>query len=217
MTSGTRAERLSRGPGPGAGGEPTRRVVCAWLVGACAAPARAQSLDLKTLMQRLAQRKAGTARFTEERIVSGFDSPLLSSGTLSFAAPDRFARHTLHPTRESMEVQGRTLLLRRGNRTRQMEMDVVPELGALLEAMRATLTGDTALLQKHFRTQLSGNDAKWVLRLLPVDDKLARQVQQIEIVGQGADLRSIELRLSGGDRSLMLIEPLVVTTPSASQ
>lgn len=192
----------------------------AWLLSAgclaaCAAvgPAAAQAFDLKALMQRMAQRSAGEARFTEERTVSGIDGPLYASGTLSFSAPDRFARHTLQPTRESMEVQGRTLLLKRGGRTRQMEMDVVPEVAALLDAMRATLTGDVALLHKHFRTELSGSFAKWVLRLLPLDARLALQVQQIELVGQAADLRSIELRLNGGDRSLMLLEP--VRTPPA--
>lgn len=196
----------------------SRRAVLllALAAGPLRALAQAPAFDLKTLMQRLAQRKSGQARFSEERQVSGLDSPLTSSGTLSFAAPDRFARHTLYPTRESMEVQGRTLLIRRGGRTRQLEMDVVPELGALLEALRATLTGDTALLHKHFRTQLSGNDAQWVLRLLPIDDKLARQVQQIEIVGQATDLRSIELRLTGGDRSLMLLEPLAAPAAGAS-
>ena len=85
---------------------------------------------------------------------------------------------------------------------------MVPEVGALLDAMRATLTGDAALLQKHFAAELTGNDAKWVLRLKPRDERLARQVQQIELVGQVADLRSIELQLSGGDRSLMLLEPV---------
>ena len=90
-----------------------------------------------------------------------------NSRTLSFSAPDRFARHTLQPTKESMEVQGRTLILRRGNRTRQMEMDSIPEVAALLDAMRATLTGDAAVLKKLFRIELSGSDAKWVLRLSP--------------------------------------------------
>lgn len=170
--------------------------------------ARAQTLDLKTLMQRMAQRKSGQARFTEERTVSGIDGPLLSSGTLSFAAPDRFARHTLQPTRESMELQGRTLLLKRGGRTRQLEMDAVPEVAALLDAMRATLTGDAALLARHFRSTLSGDDTQWVLRLSPVDERLARLLRQIELVGQGSDLRSILLQLSNGDRSLMLLEPV---------
>jgi outer membrane lipoprotein-sorting protein len=188
--------------------DPQRRQALALLLALGTAPLHAQTFDLKTLMQRMAQRKGGEARFTEERTVKGIDGPLMSSGTLSFTAPDRFARHTLQPTKESMEVQGRTLLLKRGNRTRQMEMDMVPEVGALLDAMRATLTGDAALLQKHFAAELTGNDAKWVLRLKPRDERLARQVQQIELVGQAADLRSIELQLSGGDRSLMLLEPV---------
>lgn len=202
MTSGAKMPRP----------DTTRRALAALLL-LGTAPLQAQTLDLAALMQRMAQRKSGEARFTEERTVKGIDGPLTSSGTLSFTAPDRFARHTLHPTRESMEVIGRTLVLKRGNRTRQMEMDVVPEVGALLEAMRATLTGDVAVLQKHFSTQLSGNDAKWVLVLKPRDERLARQVQQIELVGQAADLRSIELQLTGGDRSLMLLEP--VQTPAA--
>jgi len=177
-------------------------------------PVRAQTFDLATLMQRMAQRKSGQARFTEERIVSGIDSPLTASGVLSYAAPDRFTRQTLQPTQETMAVQGRALLLKRSGRTRQMDMDTVPELAALLDALRATLTGDSALLHRHFTVSLSGNDAQWTLRLLPADERLARQVQQIELVGQGADLRSIELRLTGGDRSLMLIEPLSPLAPA---
>lgn len=173
-----------------------------------AAPLRAQTFDLKTLMQRMAQRKAGTARFTEERVVGGIDGPLRSSGTLSFSAPDRFERQNLHPVKETLQIQGRTLLLRRGGRTRQMDVDAVPELGALLEALRGTLTGDAALLQKHFRTQLSGGEAKWVLLLEPLDARLAQQLAQIEVVGRGSDVHSIALQMRGGDRSLMLLEPM---------
>lgn len=195
---------------------PDRRCLLLALLAAATGPAQAQAFDLPALMRRLAQRKAGEARFTEERIVSGFDSPLTASGVLSFAAPDRFARHTLQPVKESMEVQGRTLLLRRGGRTRQMEMDALPEVGALLEAMRATLTGDLALLRKHFATELSGDEGRWILRLKPLDERLARQLLQIELVGQAADVRSIAMQLAGGDRSLMLLEPLGPPGPQAS-
>ena len=195
-----------------------RRTVLAGLASACCAgspaPAGAQGLELGALMRRMAERKSGEARFSEERIVSGLDSPLTANGTLSFQAPDRFTRRTLHPTQESMEVQGRTLLLKRGGRTRQMDMDGIPELAALLDAMRATLIGDAATLQRFFRIELSGSDAKWVLRLVPLDERLLRQVRQIELVGQGADLRSIALNMGNGDRSLMLIEPAQALSPA---
>jgi len=186
---------------------PERRRLLAAAVLALAAPSAWAAFDLAALMALLAQRKSGEARFTEERFVSTLDSPLRSSGTLSFTAPDRFARTTTEPRAEAMEVQGNQLVLRRGGRTRQLTLDAVPELAALVDALRGTLSGDASALQKHFRTEVSGGAAKWVLLLTPLDARLAAQVQQLEIVGQGPDLRSIALRLAGGDRSLMLIDP----------
>ena len=170
-------------------------------------PAWAASFELDALAAVLAQRKSGQARFTEERFVSGFDSPLRASGVLSFAAPDRFARHTIEPRAESMIVEGNTVTLKRSGRSRQMALDAVPELTALIEAVRGTLSGDAATLRKHFEQRVEGTAALWTLTLLPKDSRLAAQVREIKIVGQVSALRSIELWLSGGDRSLMSIEP----------
>ena len=173
-----------------------------------AAPLPALAFDLRELAAQLAERKAGAARFSEERFVSGFDDPLRASGTLSFAAPDRFARHTTAPREESMVVEGNAVVLKRGGRTRQMALDTVPELGALVAALRGTLTGDAATLVKHFFVQVDGAAARWTMTLKPRDAGLARQLREIKISGLASDVRSVELWLSGGDRSLMAIEPL---------
>jgi hypothetical protein len=188
--------------------------------GALRAQTKSAAIDLPALMAVLAQRKSGEARFTEERTVSTLEYPLRASGRLSFQSPDRFARYTEEPTTESMEVQGNQVVLRRGTRTRQMALDAAPELAALADAMRGTLNGDAQALQRHFRVQVSGSAARWVLLLTPVDARLARSVQQLEIAGLGPDVRSIDLRLVGGDRSLMSVEPLAAssspaTTPTA--
>jgi hypothetical protein len=167
----------------------------------------AAAIELGGVMALLAQRKSGEARFTEERWVSNLDRSLQSSGTLSFSAPDQFARHTERPRPESMEVRGNLLVLRRGDRTRQMTLDTVPELAALVDGLRGTLNGDAEALRRHFRTEVSGNSSLWTLALTPLDSRLRAQVNQLEISGSGADIRSIELRLNGGDRSLMQVEP----------
>lgn len=179
-------------------------VVCAMLL--CAGPAWA-AFDLPELAALLAQKRNAEARFTEERFVSGLDAPLRASGTLSFTAPDRFVRQTLLPQPESMAVDGNNLTLQRAGRTRQMALDTVPELTALIEAIRGTLSGDVARLQKHFRTRVDGTATRWKLSLTPLDQRLGSQVRQLDIEGQGPELRSLELLLSGGDRSVMTIEP----------
>ena len=182
-----------------------------WLLMLClglglATPAWA--LDLATVAAQLAQRKSGEARFTEERFVSGFDGPLRASGTLSFTAPDRFARFTTEPRAESMVVDGNSLVLKRGSRSRQMALDTVPEVAALIEAVRGTLTGNALTLDRHFKVKVDGSATQWTLTLVPRDRRLATQVREIKVAGLVGDVRSVELWLAGGDRSLMLIDPL---------
>jgi outer membrane lipoprotein-sorting protein len=168
--------------------------------------APAWAFDLDALTAVLATRKAAEARFTEERFVSGFDGPLRASGTLVFKAPDSFARHTAEPRPESMIVEGNTVILKRGGRSRQMALDAVPELTALIEAVRGTLRGDAATLRRHFETRVEGAAGLWTLTLKPKDERLAAQVREVKITGQQSALRSVELWLAGGDRSLMSID-----------
>jgi hypothetical protein len=175
-----------------------------------------KAFDLDALMALLAQRKSGEARFTEERTVSGFDGPLRGSGTLSFSAPDRFVRQTLEPRRERMEVAGNQVRLERGGRVRQMTLDAVPELAALVEGLRGTLSGNAAVLRKHFDVRVTGQAGLWTLNLAPLDGALATQVRLLQIVGTGADLRTVELTMAGNDRSLMIIEPVTASQARAT-
>jgi hypothetical protein len=177
------------------------------------AAAQPPAFDLAALMALLAQRTAGEARFTEERTVAALDAPLRASGRLSFQAPDRFARHTELPRPESMEVQGNSVVLRRGGRVRQLTLDTIPELAALADALRGTLTGNAQVLQRHFEARVGGNAERWTLSLKPRSAQLAASLQSIEIFGLRQEVRSVDMQLAGGDRSLMLIEPLRAGAP----
>lgn len=189
------------------------RALLALLLAASALPAFA--FDLHALMALLASRRSGEARFTEQRFVGGLDAPLASSGTLSFTAPDRFTRRTLEPRTETMDVDGNRLTLTRGGRSRSFALDATPEMVALVESVRGTLTGNAELLRRHFRPTLVGTAASWTLDLEPLQDGLAGPVRGVRIAGQGGELRSIEMRLVGGDHSLMSITPLPAAAASA--
>jgi outer membrane lipoprotein-sorting protein len=180
------------------------------MVSAFALPALA--LEVPELMALLAQKRSGEARFTEQREVKGLDAPLSSSGTLSFAAPDRFTRKTTAPRAESMVVQGNIVTLTRNGRTRSMALDASPEMEAIVEAVRGTLTGNATSLQQHFKLSLAGTPEQWTLELKPATPRLAVMLDSVRIGGKRSELRTVEMRLADGDRSLMQIEPLTASS-----
>lgn len=195
MTSGLKTERWSRWS--------------RWLLAALAFTASsAWAFDLPELMGLLARQKNGEARFTEQRFVRGIEGPLDASGTLSFQAPDRLTRRTLTPRPETMTVDGNTLTLSRGGRTRTLTLDSMPELLGMVEAMRSTLNGNAQTLQRYFRSTLTGTTDKWTLDLAPVDEKLAAQVRSLRLTGKAGEVLGIEMEFIGGDRSVMAITPV---------
>jgi outer membrane lipoprotein-sorting protein len=177
------------------------------LVALLCAAAPAWALDLPELMGLLGKQKQGEANFTEQRYVRGFDGPLASSGTLSFNAPDQLVRRTLSPRPETMAVDGNNLTLSRGGRSRSMTLDSVPELQGLVEAMRATLAGNTQVLQRYFNSTVGGNANDWTLDLAPVDERLAAQVTTLRLSGRAGEVLGVEMAFRGGDRSVMTISP----------
>ena len=180
-----------------------------------AAPARA-AFGFDELMATLAQRKTGEARFAEERFVSGLDQTLNYTGTLSFSAPDRLERQTLTPRRESFIVEGNQLTLQRGERVRRLALDSVPELAAMVTAMRGTLSGDGSALRRYFKATVDGGAARWTLTLVPLDFRLLGVVRLLRIDGMHADVRVVELQLADGDRSVTTIEPVAPKARAAT-
>jgi outer membrane lipoprotein-sorting protein len=174
---------------------------------AAATPAWA-AFGFDELMATLAQRRSGEARFAEQRFVSGLDQTLNYTGTLSFTAPDRLARNTLTPRPESFVVEGNQLTLQRGDRVRRVALDSMPELAAMVAAMRGTLSGDGTVLQRYFKATVQGAPARWTLTLEPLDFRLLGVVRLLRIDGFRADVRVVELQLADGDRSVMTIEPI---------
>jgi hypothetical protein len=189
-----------------------RRQACLALLALTAAAPALAAFGFDELMATLAKRKAGEARFAEERFVSGLDQTLRYTGTLSFSAPDRLERQTLTPRRESFVVEGNQLTLQRGDRLRRLALDSVPELAAIVAAMRGTLSGDGSVLRRYFEATVDGGAARWTLTLVPLDFRLLGVVRRLRIDGMHADVRLVELQLADGDRSVMTIEPV---TPRA--
>jgi outer membrane lipoprotein-sorting protein len=195
---------------------PALRIALATLLLALVArPALA--FDLDELMARLAKVGSGEATFIERRTVFQLNQTLESSGRLAFRAPDTFVRETLKPRPDKMSVVGNTLTMSMGGRSRSLALDATPDAAVLIEAIRGTLTGNRAVLERHFETRLSGTADAWEIALVPRDARLRGQVARLKVGGRSAEVRRVDITLADGDRSEMLIEPLVpLTAPPAA-
>lgn len=183
-----------------------RRTLMAALL-ALPAALHAQAFDLAQLMQLLAKVQSGEATFTESRHSSVLDRPVESQGRLSFQAPDRFVRETLKPRSESIAVVGNEVTMRQGSRSRTLQLDSVPEAAVIVEAIRGTLTGNRAAIDRHFEARVGGGPADWQLLLAPRAPALRKLVVQVAIQGRQSAPRQITISMADGDYSVMQITP----------
>ncbi|MGA7537648.1 MAG: LolA-related protein [Steroidobacteraceae bacterium] len=170
------------------------------------APSLAANSTLDQVMALLAQRQHGQVRYVEEDYFKILDEPVRSSGVLVYDAPDHLEKKTLAPKVESLILDGERLTVRRGDRAYRLDLSAYPQLAPFIDSIRDTLAGNEPALERVFKVTFTGALAQWKLELVPRDAKVARKVRRVRILGAGAEIRSVEIFQSDGDRSLMTIE-----------
>jgi Outer membrane lipoprotein carrier protein LolA-like len=172
-----------------------------------AAGAGEHSAALDELMALLAQRRHGLADFEQTQYLSVLKQPALSSGVLSYEAPDHLEQRTLKPRAQSVVLDHGMLTLRVGSRERSLRLQDYPQFAPLIDSIRATLAGDLPALEQRFALDFEGDLAHWQLQLRPLDPKLGAIVQYIRLAGERDAVLQVQLQQSDGDHSLMRITP----------
>ena len=75
----------------------------------CLATSASAAWDVNQLMNDLAQKTGGRAKFVEKQYLAVLDKPLVSSGELSYTAPNRLEKRTLAPKPELITLDDDTL------------------------------------------------------------------------------------------------------------
>lgn len=184
-----------------------KRLLGCLLLLAIVLPASA-AFDVGQLMKELASHKGGKARFVEKKFISLLDKPVLTTGEMTYTAPDRLEKRTLTPKVETLLLDKDILSIERGQQKLSINLANQPEALAFVDSIRGTLSGNRAALEKNYALHLSGTIDKWVLTLLPSDQKIAALVLRITVSGSKNQVRSIEYLQTDGDRSLLTIEPV---------
>jgi len=166
-----------------------------------------QAWDLDALMSEMAAVPASRTRFVETRHLALLTQPLELKGSLSYQRPDRLVKHVETPFDELLTVDGELLSLvnKTKGEQRSLSLREQPALRALVESMRATLAGDRAQLERHYRVQFSGRRDAWRLHLVPRVAQVRGHVESITLTGAAARPQRIEVLESTGDRSVMTI------------
>jgi hypothetical protein len=184
------------------------RVATVFLLALACSAAHAADWTMDQLMAGLAQAKPAKVNFVEKKYISTLDRPIESSGEMTFTPPDRLEKRTLKPKPERMLLEHDTLLLERGRNRYSMQIDDTPELGALVESIRATLAGDRRSLEFHNVVALQGPRENWTLTLTPSNPQAREKVKSIRLSGANDEVREIEVLQADGDRSVTTIEKI---------
>jgi hypothetical protein len=163
---------------------------------------------LPQLMSGFAAVEQSRARFHEEKHLAMLTEPLQLSGTLHYVRPDQIEKRVTQPYAESLRINGNHLEWDSQGRTRTLSLRSQPQIGALVESLRATLAGDLPALQRHYKLKFEGTRTHWSLRLEPRYPSLSQFIDEIRMQGLDNQLRQVEIVEANGDRSLMRIEEI---------
>ncbi len=177
-------------------------MLCCIALPATAVIAAPATDTLDQLMALLSQRQHGHVTFTEVHTSSILDRPLESYGEMYYDAPDRVEKRTVKPKPESMLLEKGQLTLERRHKQYHVALADYPQAIPYIEAIRATLSGDRAALERWFRVTYTDNDAHWILKLVPLEPKAAAEVTEVSIEGTLDEIATVTVQLANGDRSV---------------
>ena len=176
------------------------------IVALAAPPAPAAEFDTPALLARLVRPPPDTTTFVEIRYSALLAEPLVASGRLEHRADGALVRQVTAPYRETTTLRGENVRVEReGGRPRSFSLDRAPELRGMLASFGALLTGDRAMLERHFGVVASGSDARWQIELSPLDERLQRRLVAIRVDGSGDRARCFTMTEPDGDASVMTL------------
>lgn len=175
----------------------------------------ARALDMATLMQNLGKHKERHGKFVETRYLAVLNKPLRFSGEVRYVAPELFEKKTLEPAADLMQVHGDRLYMEKDGRKYRMLLSKQPQAAVFVDAIAGLLKGDAAVLERNYDYRLEGKASKWTLILAPKDQKARGMVSKIIATGDQNQLKTIEYVQADGDRSVMVVEPLMQQQASA--
>ncbi|MBW4024538.1 MAG: outer membrane lipoprotein carrier protein LolA [Proteobacteria bacterium] len=194
-----------------------RHLALLGLILAVSAPtARAETpavWGLGALMHTLAGVRAASGTFTETKTLALLKTPLHSSGTLRYVAPDYLNETVLTPARADFVLQNGVATLTANGQTHEFSLGQAPQVAGLVGGIRDTLAGDAPALRSAYTIALSGGPQDWQLVLRPKDPGVRTILNWLSIRGSGAHVTEIESGGAHGDLTQTTVHETLADAP----
>lgn len=163
-----------------------------------------------TVEQVVASLKEGrepSVSFEEATYSSLLTEPLIVRGVLRFTPPATLEKEVVEPYRERYVIEGDRVIFEseRKHVKTTVSLEDYPALRSVVEAFRASFTGDVAQLKKVYETTVEGTSRQWTLLLRPHDKAGKSMVDYLLLSGSEGRIVTIAIRAPDGDRSVMTL------------
>ena len=160
---------------------------------------------VEQIVASLKEEHTSSVSFVETIYSSLLTEPLTARGVLRFVPPATLEKEVSAPYRERYLIEGDRITVEseRKHLKKTISLEDYPALRSFVDAFRASLTGDAALLKQTYEARADGDRRKWWLSLRPYESDGKVMVDQILLSGSGGRLLTITIRSSDGDRSVM--------------
>jgi len=173
------------------------------LVLASAAAADAANLD--SLLRSLAREPPQVIAFVETRRSPLLTQDVVVSGVLEYRGTARLSRVVTEPYGERIDIDGSDVRIQRDGRPeRRFSLRRSAELGNLLPAFSALLTGDRAALDAGFETSVEFLPDGWQLDLVPRQTGGQERIEMIRVRGEGDAPACIAVLAQNGTASAVI-------------
>lgn len=162
-------------------------------------------IDGDWVLKILARPAPMRTNFVELRASRLLKEPLRLSGEYQRPDEHTLVRQVRVPYVETTTITtdangaGQATVVREGKSPRSFALSRVPDLARLQASFGALLSGDRAMLERHYAIQAEGTRRKWRMTLTPKDTALSDKLRDIALYGRGIELRCIETRPVEGD------------------
>lgn len=154
------------------------------------------------LQAQLQAHQTVQGQFEQSRFIRSLPQPMRTTGQFVLQRGQGLLWQVQKPFEVKLRVCGKGIAQWDG-KNRRWQGSSSHAQTAQVKLFMALLAGDTAVLDKQFSLQLSGNAQNWSLKLQPKTAVMKQIFQDIEVKGSKGLLQTVELREKQGERTLM--------------